>query len=91
MQNGNDPPVFSQTEYLVSVPEDIPPGSNIIILVWPRNSQLSLSIVSGYSEEMLELDRERQQSHLLTVGSGSLARPASRPLGWGRTRTTTLQ
>ena len=30
-----DHPVFSQTEYLVSVPEEIPPGSNIIILVGP--------------------------------------------------------
>ena len=52
VQDDIDPPVFSQTEYLVSVPEETPPG-NIIILVWPRNFQLSFSIVSGHSEEML--------------------------------------
>ena len=34
-QDDNGPPVFSQTEYLVSVPEEIPPGSNTIILVGP--------------------------------------------------------
>ena len=63
MQNGNDPLVFSQTKYLVSLPEDIPPGSNINNPQGrrPRNSQLSFSIDSVHSEEMLELDRERQQ------------------------------
>ena len=95
MQDDNDPPVFSQTEYLVSVPEDIPPGSNIITLkavdkdVRPRNSQFSFSIVSGNSEEMFELDpgsgavrvvaeldRERQQTHLLTVAAVDSGSPA---------------
>ena len=56
VQDGNDPPVFSHTEYLISVPEETPPG-NIIILVWSRNSQYSFYIVSGNSEEILELDR----------------------------------
>ena len=95
VQDDIDPPVFSQTEYLVSVPEDIPPGSNIITLkavdkdVRPRNSQFSFSIVSGNSEEMFELDpgsgavrvvaeldRERQQTHLLTVAAVDSGSPA---------------
>ena len=41
---------------------------------------MSFSIDSRYSEEMLELDRERQQSDLLTVAAVSPAKTGTASL-----------
>ena len=95
VQDGNDPPVFSQTEYKASVLEDIQPGTSVLTVkavdkdVRPRNSQFSFSIISGNEEELFEvdpssgsirtvkeLDREQQETHLITVAAVDSGTPA---------------
>ena len=62
VQDGNDPPVFSQDNYRTSVRENIAIGSTILTVeavdkdVRPRNSQFSYSIIEGNSEAMFEID-----------------------------------
>ena len=62
VQDGNDPPVFSQDNYRASVLENVSIGSTILTVeavdkdVRPRNSQFSYSIIEGNSEGMFEID-----------------------------------
>ena len=89
VQDDIDPPVFSQTEYLISVQEEIPPGNNIIIFVWLFSSPGAKTASCSTSSRM---DRSVERSVPTSRWSSVLtSRPVSRSLGWGRTRTTTSQ
>ena len=62
VQDGNDPPVFKESRYETSAPEDVALGTVVASVsavdrdVRPRNSQFSYSILGGNVDDSFEID-----------------------------------
>ena len=62
VQDGNDPPVFQNSDYNIAIEENLPIGSTILTVsavdkdVRPRNSQFSYSIIDGNLNNVFEVD-----------------------------------